>query len=90
MFLEVKMLEDRSSRFEYNLNCKTKNRSSNVFTIKQKTNKLKPKIYRGLQVTKKVLLLFWRPNDSMKGKFDAFSGNKQRNMVRLLHLEFKP
>ena len=90
MFLEVKMPEDRSSRFEYNLNCKTKNRSSNVFTIKQKTNKLKPKIYRGLQVTKKVLLLFWRPNDSTKGKFDAFSGNKQRNMVRLLHLEFKP
>ena len=32
---------------------------------------------------------FSKPNNSMKGKCDAFNAQKQRNEVSLVHIEFK-
>ena len=33
--------------------------------------------------------MFWRPNDSMKGKCYVFSCYKQRNKLCLVYLDFK-
>ena len=42
------------------------------------------------EVRTKVRLMFWRWNDSMKGKYHVFIGYKQRNKVCLVYLECKP
>ena len=47
------------------------------------------KIFRGLEVRTNVRLMLWRPNDSIKGKCDFFSGYKQTSKLSLLCLECK-
>ena len=48
---------------------------------KQTTKEVLSNIFASLQVGKKVWLMFWRPNDSMKGKSYEFSGYKQKKGV---------
>ena len=67
----------------------TKNRRNSVFRSKEKTNKVPPNIFRDSEVRKKLRFMFWRPNDSMKGKCYVFSGYKQRNKLCLVYLECK-
>ena len=66
-----------------------KNNKNNVFRSKQTTKKVAPNIFRRLEVTGKVWLMFQRPEDTMKWKCYVFSAYKQRNKVRLFSLVSK-
>ena len=63
MQLQVKMLENSRNK---------------VFTSKQTTNKVPSNIFRGLEEMKMVRGMFGSQNHSIKGKWNVFSGHKQR------------
>ena len=64
-----------------------KKRKNYVFRSKKTTNKVPPNMITGLQVGKKIRLMFWRPEYIMKGKCYVFSGYKERNKVLFLFPE---
>ena len=65
------------------------NSRNNVFRGKQTTNKVPSNIFRGFELRTKVQLMFWGPNNSMKGKGDIFSGYKQTSKVCFVYLQSK-
>ena len=62
-------------------------RRNNVFRSKETTNRVPPKIFGSLKIRKKVPLMFWRLQESMKGKCYVFSRYKQWNKVCLVYFE---
>ena len=81
------MKEDSCCWCNYNLNWR--NRRSNVFRRKQRTNKEARNIFRHFKLSTKVRLMFWRTKDRMKGKCYVFSGYKQWNELCFFYLECK-
>ena len=54
------------------------NRTNKLFRGKQTTNKVASNIFRGLEEMKMVRGMFGSQNHSIKGKWNVFSGHKQR------------
>ena len=52
-------------------------------------SKVSRNIFRSFEVRKKIRLMYWTPNNSIKGKCYVFSRYKQRNKMCLLYLECK-
>ena len=63
--------------------------NNNVFIRKETRKKVAQKKFRRFQGRGNVWLMFWTPNDTVKGKSYVFSGDKQRNNVCLVYLECK-
>ena len=54
------------------------NSRNNILRSKQNTRKGPPNIFRSLEVAKKISLMYWRPNNSMKGKSYVFRDCKKK------------
>ena len=60
-----------------------------IKTYLEATNIVPPKMFRGLEETKKTYLMFWMLKKTMKGKCYDFSCHKERNKVCVVYLECK-
>ena len=81
MSCEMKMEQDRCCWCNYKLSLKKQQ--------KQTTKKVLPNRFWCFQVKLRVLLMFRRPKDRIKGKCYLFSGYKMRNNVWVMNLECK-
>ena len=61
MFFDIKMQRDRSRSRNYKLNCK-KHKKNHI--LKETNKKQGTNLFRGYKVTKKVRLMFERPEDT--------------------------
>ena len=92
MFFEIKMKKDRCRWCNTAKTTTTKKKTEEITyleAINRKKN-VPPIIFRGFGVRKKVGLMFWRSQDSMKSKCYRFSNYKERNKVCVVYLECKP
>ena len=55
---------------------------NNMFRIEQTTDGVRPNIFRVFKVKEKVRLMFCTPKESMKSKYNVFSGSRETNVFR--------